>query len=152
LPFQNRKFTLRRGECPSHSLISYIFRCGFFIQKIERNGSVYDLGRVRGCNDLLELSLELVPEGDSILSELLDALVKLVERHLILKEFPTKFGLVVNIGDLGNGVGLGGCGRIVRTSSVCSPDLNALTGSCVQLGRDWVVRALELLEEVRRDG
>ena len=47
-----------------------------------------------------ELPAEEVLEGLAILSELLDTLVQLVERHLVLEEGPTELGLVVDEGDL----------------------------------------------------
>jgi hypothetical protein len=62
----------------------------------------------------------------------LDAFVKLVERHGVLEELPTELGLVVNIGDLGQG-------RLVGVLRV-------------KLLRHGGGRVLELLEEFRGDG
>lgn len=58
------------------------------------------------------LSLDLLPEKVlerlAILSELLDTLVELIERHLVLEERPAELSLVVDKGDLGDVGGLGG--------------------------------------------
>lgn len=52
-----------------------------------------------------EFLFEEVLEGLAVLSELLDALVELVERHLVLEQGPAELSLVVDIGDLGDGGG-----------------------------------------------
>lgn len=48
-------------------------------------------------------------EGSTILSELPDALVELVERHLIIEQRPAELGFVINEGDLLQGLTLGRC-------------------------------------------
>jgi hypothetical protein len=53
-----------------------------------------------------ELLLKRILEGLTVLGELLDTLVQLVECHLLLKERPPELGLVVNKRNL-----LDGCGR-----------------------------------------
>ena len=55
-----------------------------------------------------ELLLQQVLEGLTILSELLDALVQLLEGHGVLKQCPAELGLVVDVRDLGDGLALGG--------------------------------------------
>lgn len=60
---------------------------------------------VRLCGELLRKHLL---EGLTILSELLDTLVQLVERHLVLEQCPAELGLVVDVGDLGEVLVLGG--------------------------------------------
>ena len=59
-----------------------------------------------------ELLTEELLEGVAVLGELLDALVQLVERHLLLEQLPAELGLVVDVGDLGVllGRGAGGLG------------------------------------------
>ena len=61
---------------------------------------------------LHHLSADLFPdkllEGLAVLGKLLDPLVKLVERHLVLEKRPSEFRFVIDEGDLGNGIGLGG--------------------------------------------
>ena len=52
-----------------------------------------------------ELLAEQALEGLAVLSELLDTLVKLVERHLVLEELPAELGLVVDVRDLRDGGG-----------------------------------------------
>ena len=55
-----------------------------------------------------ELLADELLEGLAVLSELLDALVELVERHLVLEEGPAELGLVVDVRDLRDeGGGLG---------------------------------------------
>lgn len=44
------------------------------------------------------------PEGLPVLCEFLDAFVELVKGHLVLEEGPAEFGLVVDEGDLGDGL------------------------------------------------
>ena len=46
----------------------------------------------------------------AILCKLFNTLMKLIKSNLILKEFPTKFRFVINVGNFGNFVGAGGLG------------------------------------------
>jgi len=85
---------------------------------------------MRSCEALLEDRAQ----GITILSELLDTLVQLVERHLVLEEFPAELGLVVDVRDLGDLVG----GRD--------------GGLGVEQLRHGCIRVLEFFKQRRRDG
>ena len=61
------------------------------------------------------LAKELL-EGLTVLSELLDTLVELVESHSILEKLPSEFGLVVNVRNLSKRLLLGSYGRDVGVS------------------------------------
>ena len=56
-------------------------------------------------SERLELLADEALEGLAVLSELLDTLVKLVERHLVLEQRPAELGLVVDVRDLRDGGG-----------------------------------------------
>lgn len=95
-----------------------------------------------GCTRLpsnadTNLSLQLLPqqrlESLAVLGEFFDAFVELVKCHGVLKEGPSEFGLIVNIGDLGDGSSGSG-------------------SSGVELLGDWRAVVLELLQKGRRDG
>lgn len=58
-----------------------------------------------------QLLAQKLLERLAVLGEFLNALVELVERHLVLEQCPPEFGLVVDIADLGDGVGLCSCYR-----------------------------------------
>ena len=62
----------------------------------ERNGTTTCLGR--------ELFAEERFECLAVLGKLLDPLVELVKGHLVLEEGPAEFGLVVDVGDLVDGL------------------------------------------------
>lgn len=58
---------------------------------------------------LRELSPQQFLESITILGKLFDALVKLIESNWVTEEVPTKFGFVIDEGNLGDFVGgLGG--------------------------------------------
>lgn len=59
-----------------------------------------------------ELLLEDVLERDTILGELLDTFVELVEGHRVLEECPAELGLVVDEGDLLQRLALSGSLRV----------------------------------------
>ena len=80
-----------------------------------------------------ELPAKEVLEGLAILSELLDTLMQLVERHLVLEEGPAELGLVVDEGHLLDRLALR---RRVRVELLRH-------GGCV---------VLQLLEQLRCDG
>ena len=75
-----------------------------------------------------ELLLEDLLQGLAVLGELLDALMELVERHLVLEERPAELGLVVDERHLRDRLGLGRARR-------------------VQLLRYGLARLLQLLEQ-----
>ena len=75
-----------------------------------------------------KLLLEDFLQGLAVLGELLDALVELVERHLVLEERPAELGLVVDERHLRDRLGLGRARR-------------------VQLLRYGFARLLQLLEQ-----
>ena len=61
---------------------------------------------MRGGNrSSLELRAEEALESLAVLRELADTLVELVGRHLVFAERPAELGLVVDVRDLGKGVG-----------------------------------------------
>lgn len=62
----------------------------------------------RGCSSG-ELLLKHITENVRVCSKLLDALMQLVKGHLVLQECPAERGFVVDVGDLLEGGGLGGC-------------------------------------------
>ena len=70
-------------------------------------------GRPPGILDLRrQLLFQEVLESLAILSELLDTLVELVERHRVLEQCPAELGLVVDVRNLGELVrGRGGYAR-----------------------------------------
>lgn len=82
---------------------------------------------------LRELLLENVLERNTVFRELLDTFVKLVEGHRVLEECPAELRLVVDEGDLLQGLALGG-------------------SLSVELLGDLLCRLLELLEEGWGDG
>lgn len=55
-----------------------------------------------------ELLLEEAFQSFTVLGELLNTLVELIECHLVLEEGPSELGLVVDVADLGDRVGLSG--------------------------------------------
>ena len=81
----------------------------------------------------LELLTEDVLESDTILGELLDTLVELVERHRVLEEVPAELRLIVNVRHLSN---------VLRRC--CSLRIELLG--------DWVGRLPELLKECGSNG
>ena len=58
-------------------------------------------------SERLELLADEALEGLAVLSELLDTLVELVERHLVLEQRPAELGLVVDERDLLDRGGVG---------------------------------------------
>lgn len=52
---------------------------------------------------------EELPEGDGVLSKFLDALMELVERHLLLEECPAELRLVVDERNLWDRLALRSC-------------------------------------------
>ena len=52
--------------------------------------------------------MEHLLEGVAVFSKLLDTFMELIKSHLILKELPAEFGLIVDIRNFPNGVGLSG--------------------------------------------
>ena len=72
-------------------------------------------------------------EGFAVFSKLLNTFVELVESHLVLKELPAEFGLIVDKGNFLNAINL--CG-----------------GLWTKLPRDRTRAVPQLLEESGRDG
>lgn len=62
--------------------------------------------QLRLCRQLLS---EKLLKGFTVLSELFDALMEFVKGHRVLEESPSELGLVVDEGNLGDGVGLCSC-------------------------------------------
>jgi hypothetical protein len=87
--------------------------------------------RLRGDSSL-EFPTEHSLQGLTILGKLFDTFMKFIECHLLLKKRPAEFGLIVNVGNLRDGVCL------------CS-------GLCVQPPGDRISAVSELLEERGRD-
>ena len=57
-----------------------------------------------------DLLLQQFLKSIAILCKLFNTLMKLIKSNLILKELPTKFRFVINVGNFGNFVGAGGLG------------------------------------------
>lgn len=85
-------------------------------------------------NESSDLSLEFLEEhgleGLAILSKLLDTFMELVEGHLVLEKLPAEFGLIVDIGNFLDWLGL--CGSL-----------------CVEPPGDGIGALPQLLEEGR---
>ena len=62
---------------------------------------------VSSINLSRELLAEELLKGLSVVGEFFDALMELVESHLVLQQSPTELGLVVDEADLGNRIGFG---------------------------------------------
>ena len=73
---------------------------------------IYDSAPIHSC----ELTLESNPERIGILSKLFNTLMEFIKRHRVLKQGPTELGLVVHVGDLGDGgiFGSKGCIKLLR--------------------------------------
>jgi len=84
-------------------------------------------------------------EGLAILSKLLDTLMELIKRHLVLEKFPTELGLVVDIANFGDGIGLGSCTESV-VSSINVTECGKRTLRSIQLLGDGLSRVLEFLK------
>jgi len=98
------------------------------------------------CGDF---ALEEFLERLAILGELLDTLVELIEGHLVLEEGPAELWLVVDVGNLGDGVGLGSY-KWIRTGSRAGVEWNKLrTDPSVESPRNGIRGFLEFLEESR---
>lgn len=81
-------------------LFSNLFSC--FVNSLPKNScQIYCLSRDLLAEELLERL--------SIVGELLNTLVQLVECHLILKELPSELGLIVYVGNLCDGLALCSC-------------------------------------------
>ena len=63
--------------------------------------------RLKQPSSRLQLFLQEVLQRITILCKLSDPLVQLVKGHRVLKQCPAELGLAVDIGNLGNGLGLG---------------------------------------------
>ena len=80
-----------------------------------------------------DLFLEETLEGLAVLSEFPNTFGELVRGHLVLEKGPAKLGLVIDVGNFGDRVGLGG-------------------SSSIEFLGDFLVGVLELLKEGRGDG
>lgn len=79
----------------------------------------------------LELLDQRVLQSSTVLGETSDTLVELVKGHDIIEKFPSELGLVVKVGSLGDGLA---------------------SGRSVELLGEVVLRLVELIEELGRDG
>lgn len=79
----------------------------------------------------LELLDQRVLQSSTVLGETSDTLVELVKGHDIIEKGPSELGLVVKVGSLGDGLA---------------------SGRSVELLGEVVLRLVELIEELGRDG
>ena len=71
--------------------------------------------------------------------------MELVKRHLVLEELPTELGLIVDVANFGDGIGLGSyTGSVVSSLNITKRNKRTLRR--IQLFGDGLSRVLELLK------
>ena len=100
---------IRLSFCSGANSKKSIFDSSIYVFYIHSSSSVTFTSEKTIANHLDNLRRDLSPQqllqSITILGKLFDTLMKLIKSNLVLEEIPTKFGFVINEGNLGDFVG-----------------------------------------------